>query len=146
MYILIVEDDRLQYNFIKNALGSAEAFPQARLERIVTESEFQKKFEAIATDKPDVIIMDIMLRWTDPAPDMELPPPDIATQGFFRAGVRCEKMLAEDERTKDIPVIIYSVLEKEDLEGEIPQRPQVSYLEKDFDPREMKKMLKSMFS
>jgi CheY-like chemotaxis protein len=144
MYILIVEDDKLQFNFIKDALTRIETSSIVRIRRIVTELEFRKTFEEIADDKPDVIIMDIMLRWTDPSPEMDLPPADIANEGFFRAGVRCEKMLAEDARTKEIPIMIYSVLEKTDLEGELPQRPQISYLDKDFDATEIKKRLKDL--
>jgi CheY-like chemotaxis protein len=132
MHILIVEDDKLQFSYIKNGIKQGRHFSESRIERIATEWEFIEKFESIATDKPDLILLDIMLRWTDPAPDMTLPPADIAKEGFFRAGVRCEQRLAADPRTRNIPVIVYSILEKRDFEGEIRERPEVHYLEKDF--------------
>lgn len=143
MYFLIVEDDKFQYSHIKDAITKIWSFRNSkkRIERIATESEFIDKFESIAGEKPDVIIMDIMLRWSDPAPDMRLPPPEIAEQGFFRAGVRCERKLAADPRTRNIPVIVYSILEKKDLEGEVTQRPEVSYLEKDFGEVELSSKL-----
>jgi CheY-like chemotaxis protein len=148
MYFLIVEDDKSQYSDIEGAITQIESVrnSQKRIERFATESEFIDNFESIARDKPDVIILDIMLRWTDPAPDMKLPPPDIAEQGFFRAGVRCERRLAADPRTRDIPIIVYSMLEKEDLKGEIPHRPEVSYLEKDFGVEELKNKLEKLLA
>lgn len=148
MYFLIVEDDKFQYAHIKDAITRIRSFSKSktRIERIATELEFIDKFESIATEKPDVILMDIMLRWTDPAPDVKLPPPEIAEQGFFRAGVRCEQRLAGDPRTSDIPIIVYSILEKKDLEGEITQRPEVSYLEKDFGVGELNSKLEELLA
>lgn len=137
MYFLIVEDDKLQFSFIKNAIKQGRHFSNSRVERIATESEFIDKLDSIATDRPDVILLDIMLRWTDPSPQMTLPPPEIAEQGFFRAGVRCEQRLAADPRTRNIPVIVYSILEKKDFEGQIRPRPEVRYLEKDFGVEEL---------
>ena len=141
MYFLIVEDDKLQFSFIKNGIKQGRYFKDSRIERIATESEFIEKLESIATEKPDVILLDIMLRWTDPTPDMTLPPPDIAEEGFFRAGVRCEQRLANDMRTRNIPVIVYSILEKQDFEGEIRERAEVHYLEKDFSVEKLNSKL-----
>jgi CheY-like chemotaxis protein len=137
MHLLIVEDDKLQFDFIRNALQSSQTFSNAKITRIVTESEFQARFEEIANEKPDVIVMDIMLRWSDPEKDMMFPPENIGDEGFFRAGVRCERLLAEDVRTGDIPVVLYSVLENEDFKDQILPRPQLSYLEKNFDEKEI---------
>lgn len=147
MYILIVEDDKAQYSDLKNAITQIRTSSNSkqRIERIATESEFIAEFESIARDKPDVIILDVMLRWADPAPDMKLPPSEIAEQGFFRAGVRCERRLAADPRTSDIPIIVYSILDKKDLVGEITRRPEVSYVEKDFGVEELKSKLERLF-
>jgi len=141
MYFLIVEDDKLQFSYIKNGIRQGRYFSESRIERIATEWEFIEEFESIATEKPDVILLDIMLRWTDPTPDMTLPPADIAEEGFFRAGVRCEQRLAGDPRTRSIPVIVYSILEKKDFDGEISERPEVNYLEKDFGVEELNSKL-----
>ena len=132
MYFLIVEDDKSQFSYIKNGIRQGRYFSESRIERIATELEFIEKLESLATEKPDVILLDIMLRWTDPHPDMTLPPPHIAEASFFRAGVRCEQRLAADSRTRNIPVIVYSILDKKDFDGEISERPEVHYLEKDF--------------
>lgn len=129
MYILIVEDDEPQYNLVKSGLERIRNFSNARIERIATELEFQIKLNKIAENKPDVIIMDVMLCWTYPARYMPPSPGDID-----RAGIRCEKMLANNDQTNDIPVILYTVLSIDDLKDELPNRQNVRYLDKDFNP------------
>ncbi len=39
---------------------------------------------------------------------------------FYRAGVRCKDLLAQRDDTKNIPVILYTVLEASDLNKELP--------------------------
>lgn len=136
MTIVIVEDDYLQADWIHKKLK--EAIPDANLRHISTESEFRSSFEDIANEKADVVVMDVMLRWTDPSPDLHLPPDDIGKEGFYRAGLRCESLLANDQRTSNIPVILYTVLERTDLNHElrnladnvvyIPKQPDVNPL------------------
>lgn len=130
--ILIVEDDYLQAELIENALRREPEFTQdaAEIERLSTEKQFHLQFEAMASNPPDVIVMDVMLRWDDPAPNMEPPPPEIKKEGFYRAGLRNERMLTQDPRTSNIPVVLYTLIADIDLEG-IPGRPGVSYLPKD---------------
>ena len=144
MYILVVEDDPLQGELICEFLHAASAFPNAEIRRICTEKEFISKFEDIATNKPNVIVLDIMLRWDDPSPEFTLPPEEIAEEGFYRAGLRCEKLLARDERTNNIPVILYTILGNGDLSEELPKRPQVIYLAKDFEPKEIIRQIANM--
>ena len=112
------------------------------VKRVVTELEFRNRFEEIATDNPSLILMDIMLRWTNKHNLVE-PPKDVEERGFYRAGLRCEKMLANDDRTNRIPIIIYSVLGKEDLEDEYQPRPQVKYVDKDFNAWAIEKAYRS---
>jgi CheY-like chemotaxis protein len=130
--ILIVEDDYLQVDLIKTALQKEPDFSPAKatIDRISTERQFHTRFEEIKSNPPDVIIMDVMLRWDDPAPKMEPPPPEIKRRGFYRAGLRNEEMLALDEKTRDIPVILYTLLEDIDLK-EMPERSKLRYLPKD---------------
>lgn len=144
MYILLVEDDPLQVELIDEFLKDDSAFPDADVKRISTESEFRSKFEDIATNNPDIIILDIMLRWADPAPDFQLPPDEIAEEGFYRAGLRCEKLLGQDSRTNEIPVILYTILGNGDLKDELPKRPQTVYLAKDFEPIEIVRQINKL--
>lgn len=138
MNILIVEDDRLQFDFINDSLSRIMGSSELEIKRINNESDFRDRFDEIAARRPDIIIMDVMLRWADPSPNFPMPPPEIVEQGFYRAGLRCVKMLVENEATREIPVIIYSVLDKSDLENDIPVLPNVRYLDKDFDPERLK--------
>jgi CheY-like chemotaxis protein len=144
MHILVVEDDPIQAKFIRKALLESKELAHASLQRIPnekyfhewikcikTESAFRDAFENIATDKPGVIIIDMMLRWADPSPTIAPPPDEVEREGFYRAGLRCVKLLTTDERTKSIPVIFYSILEHEDFKNELPDN--CVYLAKDFD-------------
>jgi CheY-like chemotaxis protein len=130
--ILIVEDDYLQVDLIETALRKEPDFSptKATIDRISTEKQFHTRFEGIKNNPPDIIIMDVMLRWDDPAPNMEPPPLEIKREGFYRAGLRNEKKLASEEKTRDIPVILYTLLKDIDLEG-MPERSKVKYLPKD---------------
>jgi hypothetical protein len=63
-----------------------------------------------------------MLRWGNADASFELAPPEIrADGGLFRAGFRCAAMLVANPRTRDLPVIIYSVLDRGDVESNIRQ-------------------------
>lgn len=85
-----------------------------------------------------------MIRWTDPSPNMEKPPQEILDEGFYRAGIRCIKELNNKyEGTKNIPVIIYSVLDYDDLEKDIKNLPQAKYLIKGFKAENLIEMIKS---
>lgn len=139
MYVLIVEDDNPQYEFISESVGDMKFV--SRFARVSTESEFYDRFEEFAADRPDVIVMDIMLRWTDPAPDMKPAPPEVAKDRFYRAGFRCVRRLIADPRTADIPIIIYSVLEVPD---DLPQRANVKFLSKNFDKKELEGELRAV--
>lgn len=141
MYILIVEDDEPQFNLVKSGLEKLRSFSNARIERIATEFDFQKKIEKIAIEKPDIIIMDVMLKWTFPSRVMPPSPGDMD-----RAGIRCEKLLSENEETKNIPVILYTVLSKDDLNNELPKRTNVKYLDKDFNANTIAKEVFSLIS
>jgi CheY-like chemotaxis protein len=134
MRILVVEDDHHQAYWIGTSL--LEGLPGAQIRRISTELGFRSRLADIADDPPDVIIMDIMLRWTDPSPDLQEPPADVRKDGFYAAGLRCERLLAENERTSGIPVIFYTVLEESDVHQKQPTlRENVHYLPKESDPK-----------
>jgi DNA-binding response OmpR family regulator len=132
MYILLVEDDYLQADWIEASLKTA--FGNIQVERIATEQEFYARVPEIVANPPDVIVIDVMLRWTDPSREMVEPPPAVEKDGFYRAGIRCQEKLAEQKETSQIPIVLYTVLERIDLEQEIDGLSKsVTYLRKDSD-------------
>jgi CheY-like chemotaxis protein len=144
MKILIVEDNSIQLEWMNDEL--ARRFPSAKIQECDTEYGFRSAFEKIAADPPDVVLMDVMLNWTHPAEDMEPRPPAIAEAGIWRAGIRCQKMLRGDPRTKDIPVLLYTSLAESSLTAELKEMSPAAYLPKDsnFEPlvREIQSTLK----
>ena len=119
--ILIVEDDQIQAGFTRPSLE--QAFRGSEITHIRTEHEFHSRMDEIANNPPDVVVMDVMLRWTNPARDQPTAPDNVRLEGHYLAGIRCTKLLAENEKTKDIPVILYTVLERADIGAQIASLP-----------------------
>jgi CheY-like chemotaxis protein len=132
MRILIVEDDYLQADWFAQKIG--ERFGSVSLDFVRTELEFRERLEDFLTQPPDLVLLDVMLRWTDPSPTMVPAPPEVEAGGFFRAGLRCERLLRQSQRTQNVPVILYTVLEDGDLEAELEHvGKRTRYIPKDSD-------------
>ena len=108
--VLLVEDDHIQRANARQAIESAF---DAEVETKSTESEFQRDFEAIASNPPHIAVLDIMLRWANPVLDMQPAPSEVTSQPQH-AGLRCASLL-KDPRTSAVKVILYSVLSSDDL-------------------------------
>src|ERR1051325_11491658 len=131
MRIILVEDDYWQSDWISLHLKTNF---KVSPEQVFTEYDFHKQFESYMQKPPDAVIMDVMLPWTEAAEDMEPRPPKVKEEGAYRAGLRCRELLAGNERTKNIPVIFYTVLDKNDLESELQDLPENAvFLLKDSD-------------
>lgn len=139
MKVLLVEDDYVQEDTITEALE--RAFTGIKVDKIRTEAEFHEGIDRIARKPPDVVIMDVMLRWTDPAPDMPIPPAVVQKDGYHRAGLRCADMLSERDATKNVPVILFTVLRREDLE--LPKTHNILYVSKESDLDELVSRIRS---
>jgi len=133
--VLLVEDDYIQAEWITEMLE--RAFPYATVEPMATEAEFYSSIERIASPpgRPDVVLMDVMLPWAYPTPDMSPPPDNVRREGYRRAGLRCAEMLANREATKNIPVILFTVLTQDDLEA--PTSDSLLYVSKESEPEEL---------
>src|SRR5437764_1140450 len=133
MYIVLVEDDHLQAEWVESRLKAT--IPDVKVKKISTESEFYSQLDEIADARPDVFIIDVMLRWADPSPTMQDPPNEVLENGFYRAGLRCKEKIMEHEKARGIPIILYTVLEELDLESALRNKPSnVAYLRKDSEP------------
>ena len=138
MKLLIVEDDSIQAEYIETELK--QLMPYIKTKRISTESKFYDFLEEIDKNKPDIILMDIMLRWTDPTRNMPEMPENVKDEGFHLAGSRCEKKLRETKGGENIPVIIYSVITKDSYNSfTSPER--TKYLNKDFDIKSLRNLI-----
>lgn len=105
MKILIVEDDNLQSPWLIRTLK--EAFIGCEVALCETEFGFQSRFQAMVANPPDLVTMDIMLRWDDHGFDT----PD----GPYRAGFRCIEMMRREPKLREVPVVIYTILESSDI-------------------------------
>lgn len=113
MRIVLVEDDYLQAETIRSKL--VELIPTAKVERIKTEREFQTRLPGIVRHPPDAFVMDVMLQWTQATPTLaEESPPPVGYMGCYDAGLRCVELLAAQRETLMVPVVLYSVLPKQD--------------------------------
>jgi DNA-binding NarL/FixJ family response regulator len=117
MNILLLEDDHLQAEQVESDLRGEFPRSQLTIELIKTEYEFRNRLKTILLRQPDVIILDIMVRWHNPVRNIPNPPEEVIREKHFRAGLRCLRLLAEIAPA--IPVILYSVLDIDDLEPEL---------------------------
>ena len=138
MKLLIVEDDYIQAKYIEENL--MELLNNATIKRISTESQFYDFLEIMNEDKPDVILLDIMLRWTNPSPTMPEMPENVKEEGFHWAGIRCENKLRKMGVGKTIPVIIYSVIEKNTY-SKFVNPEKTKFLNKDFDMQNLRNLI-----
>jgi CheY-like chemotaxis protein len=131
-YILVVEDDHLQEGPLAESLTSVVA--GADVETMSTEQAFRQSIPRLRQQPPDLVVMDVMLRWSFPSPDAAPPPDDVVADGYYRAGLRCASLLLDDERLRDVPVLLYTILERSDLERDGQSLPKnTEYLGKNSD-------------
>lgn len=117
MRMLILEDDSDQFEFVSEQLRNLVPKPEIR--RISREAEFRSKFEEIASNSPDVAIIDVMLPWSD-QDRLEIMPKEIKDDGgHFRAGFRCARALLQDHRTRNVKLFLYSVLDRGDVQNQL---------------------------
>lgn len=111
MKIVIAEDDSNQSKSIKKMIQ--DRWPQCHVLIITTESEFYEKMDLFQTERPFLFVIDVVLPWAR-LTRASTPPPK-ANEDPFKAGVRCFEYLQMEAATKNIPVVLYSVLERVDL-------------------------------
>src|SRR5579871_3410136 len=68
--IVVVEDDHLDREWIEGELK--EHFRGAAIELIETERKFCEQLEHLAQHSPNIIILDIMLKWDTPREDQRV--------------------------------------------------------------------------
>src|SRR5215213_772368 len=117
MKVVIVEDDYQQAELITSWL--LERWPQLDIQRIGTEAAFRSLLSDPSFQPPNIFIIDIMLRWADPSPDIEVPPDEVIVEGPYRAGLRCVDLIRKTVATSHIPSVLYSVLDQRDVDDNL---------------------------
>ena len=141
MHIVLVEDDYLQLESISD--GIKKAFSQPKLTILRTEEEFRVRFNDLAQKQVDLFILDCVLPWTEPKPNMSEPPDDVRKGNMRFGGIRCANLVAANEVTKLTPVILYSVIEGFDLRNlDLPSN--VYYLQKKSDDQSLIRFIRSV--
>jgi CheY-like chemotaxis protein len=136
MHVIILEDDFLQAEWIQGEVLH-QHFRGMTSERIATEHAFRNRLDALRATPPSLVLIDVMMRWTDPDSDATAPE-EIANDGYYRAGLRCERLLRSNKETSNVPVILYTVLDRIDLDSDLQNlHPMTRYIEKNSDPTEL---------
>jgi CheY-like chemotaxis protein len=118
---VIVEDDHLQAAPLADYLEAT--FPGADVTTLGSEHEFREHLPRMRDFAPDLVLLDVMLRWTFASPTAPAPPDDVAAGGYYRAGLRCANLLNADKHLRHVPVVLYTILERSDLERDHPTLP-----------------------
>ena len=118
--ILILEDDNSMLLLLEDIVKRNLTDLCPNVELIETESEFilnwMPEFEQGKRKKPDVFVIDVMLRWTDPAPNQPPRSPEAIEGGFMRAGLRCLDQIKQRRALSRSHVILLTALTKKDLD------------------------------
>lgn len=137
MKILLVEDDYLQAVALRESLHTR--WSDATLALISTESEFRSALDWLLVEPPDLVFIDMMLRWQNTSSE-NLTPPDssVAHDGPYRAGLRCLRLLLQYPETRNVPILVHTVLDRSDLAEELCRLPQnVQFIQKTANTRQL---------
>jgi CheY-like chemotaxis protein len=133
--VLILEDDSAMSEWLESAIHREMADLRPEIEVLETESEFVLKwlpeFDKGLREKPAVIVIDVMLRWTDPDPDQPPRPPEVIDGGFMRAGLRCLDLIRKHTTLSRSRVVLFTNLSKENLESIGGNADDVEFVQKD---------------
>jgi hypothetical protein len=114
MRIVGLEDDESFWDLLQEAIE--REFPGVDLTWLRSEADFCAEFAGFIEKPPDVFLLDVMVKWANAAETMPVPPTDVKQQGYYRAGLRCRNRLLMHPATATLPVILYTVLERADVE------------------------------
>jgi hypothetical protein len=143
--LVLVEDDYWQVEEVSECLR--DQVTRLELEIIRTESEFRGRFNEWVVVRPDIFVIDVMLRWANPEPYLPAPPLAVAVGGAARGGLRCAQLVLGEERTREVPIVLYTVLDEVDLGGELAgMSGSVRFVRKEVDVGVLAAIVKEMSS
>lgn len=101
---------------------------------IGSESDFIENMPEFEKHPPQLFIIDVMVPWSEPRPDIPEASEEVKRNGFFKAGFRCQKRLAENENLRNAPIIFWTILSDKDVLRALRTYPlNVSHVAKDLD-------------
>jgi CheY-like chemotaxis protein len=109
--ILLLEDDDFHRDLIEDRIRRRWRDTSFEYKSIANEKAFFQTFDQIVAAGFDLVIIDQMIPYT--SADDESDDPQALALDAFRGGARCYERLREDERTKAIPVVFYTILDRE---------------------------------
>jgi hypothetical protein len=126
MNIVSLEDDEPFWDLLNETLESE--FRDIHLHWIHTESQFIEQIPDFIKNPPDLFLLDVMVKWADASAEMPTPPKAVEAGKYFRAGIRCRMRLLDHPKTKFIPVVLFTVLEQEDMEQVVKNLPENTWV------------------
>lgn len=143
MKIVGLEDDEPFWETFVEELKSE--IPGAEIVWIRTEFEFWERIPDFVKSPPDIFLLDVMVKWADASPNPPPAPPEVAKESYYRAGLRCRDRLRESESTADVPVVLFTVLERSDVVGAITALPpNTFFVDKTGDTKEVIRAITSL--
>ena len=128
-HFVVVEEVYSEAEEIIQALK--KNFPKRKVRLIEHEAGFRANLDRLAAEPPALIVLDVMLRWEKTRPNRTPRPVDVAAEGYRRAGIRCQRLLAARPETEHVPVILFTQLQEEDLKDSLTSAPNhIRYLAK----------------
>jgi hypothetical protein len=137
--IVLIEDSERYISELLGLIDKQLKIQADRVQVIRTEVEFYRCLPELAATPPAIFIVDIMVPYKAVGDTDDFVPADIrrkaADHKFYRAGIRCTNSLLNTASLVQIPVILHSILEKEDLESDndypIPNASNVTLCKKE---------------
>ena len=129
--ILLLEDLDSFAETIREGLQSKhKQLGRVEIIRIATELEFRRRLPELSYADFDVAIFDVMVGWCsieDLDTEAGTKPPQAVDderegKAKWRSGVRCRKLFAEERekaKSRPVPCLFYTVLDEDNLEGEL---------------------------
>lgn len=134
--ILLVEDNQVIGETIFTRLSSL-----GTVGWLISERDFLGESDTLLREPPDVAVIDVMLRWDYARPDRQ---PMAKDQDLYTAGIRCAKKLQNTPETAHVPVILYTVIGKGELQDHLRELPDVIYLQKEPELTPLVEMVKKV--
>lgn len=89
--ILYLEDNHLCAELVERQLAQ-----HGQVKVVSTEHEFRRAIDDLlgeGSEWPDLVVLDQRVKWTNPVPNMPIPPVEIVKEGTYNAGLRCYEYL-----------------------------------------------------